>query len=254
MLQNDDNLFWIQDALHAPQPLTPISQVLMGDYLAEGFNHAFSQLGFSYRIEIKFVNYYYYMAIPALQSYTDETIKQEKAYEAKQLELVGRFSEDWHGKYLPEIKQLGQKLKNNVLNNLSLENLLKYFAEYLSITSRLWTLHGLIFIPMFLAPSLFQEQNKQTLSGLSHNSTQMATALWEIRTLIMDSKLTMHQIKDKVVLTKINQFLEHYGQRNEHFLELNPTFLGPQSDYLELNHTICMPLPQTGAAYAQCIC
>ena len=68
----DAERFWMQDTMHAPKPMTPISQVIGGDFIAHGFSEAFKKFSIPLRTHVQHFNNYYYMSMAPLDISQEE--------------------------------------------------------------------------------------------------------------------------------------------------------------------------------------
>jgi phosphohistidine swiveling domain-containing protein len=204
---------WVHDRLHAEHPVSPAAQVLQGEYLAEGFNQAFKENNLAHRVHVKFFNDFYYMNIPPLQAHLNDVEHDERIFAANVKEYTKQWAENW----LPRIQAHHQAFNHYALNDVCGE-----FSDFLKRTQDLWTIHGLNFIPMFIAPSVFLRIGKTLCEGdqthalnailsLNNESTAMGFALGELAQAYDSEKLQV--------------FLQRYGERSDQYIEItSPTW------------------------------
>jgi len=92
--------FWMFDHVHAPRPLTPLSQEILMSALTEGFSAALEEVGYPLGIRFRAVNYYCYCTLaPHAESAALPPAGQSDAIAA----LISSLAELWEREWLPSI-------------------------------------------------------------------------------------------------------------------------------------------------------
>lgn len=237
-----DEKCWVHDALHAPDPFSKSAQVIQGQYLADGFNKAFDTYGLKHRVHVKFFNDYYFMNIPLFQTHVNSPEEDKHI-----LDSVQTYEQNWHDAWLPKIRAHHQAF--DAYSYQSKAMLAQEFADFLERAQDLWFIHGLNFLPMFIAPHLFAEhcetlglpQDVSPLEAVTNNDNQtlsMGAALFDfvqkVRSstdniklfeasdseLILNSIIPGHDLFDA-----LEAFSIKYGLRNGSYIDIaQPTW------------------------------
>ncbi|MCP4404669.1 MAG: hypothetical protein GY801_46115, partial [bacterium] len=250
---SDAKKFWMQDTMHAPFPITPVTQVIAGTYLAEGFTKAYKEYSIPLQVNIEFQNGYYYMAMTPIVATPEEMAEFEKQSHEKCEQAVTDYKNLWENHWLPEIQQHIHFIHDIDVENASLDELRAHFEQTLQRIQRLWVIHFLNATPMLLSPSLFEEMYRdifesedtfealKLLQGLENYSTKSGLGIWELSRLAAQNTVVAEIFgayeaasvlevlqstpESKTFVTELQAFLQEYGKRNEHFVEIDgPTW------------------------------
>src|SRR5438552_10381241 len=94
--------FWMFDQVHAPRPLTPLSQEVFLGALTEGFCAALKEVGYPLGICFRAVNHYAYCTLTPHAETAGATAAQPTGHDAIGA-LISRFGERWESEWLPSI-------------------------------------------------------------------------------------------------------------------------------------------------------
>lgn len=245
----DEKRFWMQDAMHAPAPVTPLSQGFGGAYLAEAFAEAFAHYSIPLDVKVKFFNNYYYMALTPRDLPKEEMEAMGKASQQKCEEVIGNYGKLWNEEWLPEIIEHVQFLEKFDVVSASDEDLKNHFFDFQKRVKRLWCIHFLNAVPQVLGFSmfdeiycdLFQPTDKFEPLGLvdcvKNKTVDCGIAIWKLSQAVANN-INLNELfqkgNPKEILdvlqqtsddddfkTQWNEVLDEYGRRNEHFIELN---------------------------------
>lgn len=251
---SDEKKFWMQDVMHAPLPFSVASQVIGGTYVAEGFTTAFKEYSIPLEVDIEFQNGYYYMAMTPIDETPEQMAKLEKLSQEKSEHTVTNYTSLWENQWLPEIKKHTHFIHDFDIENAPLDQLTVHFEQSLERIKRLWVIHFLNAVPQILVPSIFEEMYRDVfgsqdtfealklLQGLENHSTRSGLEIWKLSLLaaqdaavaeIFNSHdaesvwdLLKSKFKSSDFVIKFQAFLDEYGKRNEHYIELDgPTWL-----------------------------
>ncbi len=251
---SDAKKFWLQDIMHAPFPITPVTQVIGGTYIAEGFTKAYKEYSIPLRVDVGFQNGYYYMAMTPIEATPEEMAELGKQSQEKCEQVVVDYKNLWENHWLPEIQEHIRFIHDFDIENAALEELTMHFEQTLQKIKRLWMIHFLNAVPMLLSVSLFEEMYRdlfedddtfealKLLQGLENHSTKSGLEIWKLSRLAAQntvvaeifnahaaaSVLEVLQSKpeSKAFVTELQAFLQEYGKRNEHYAEIDaPTWL-----------------------------
>lgn len=250
----DADKFWQQDAMHAPKPITPVTQVIGGTYIANGFTEGFRQYSIPLEVNVIFQNGYYYMAMTPLALSHSELAELEKQSQEKCEQAVIDYRDLWENKWFPEVQEHTRFIEDFDVENTSLDSLTAHFKESLVRIKRLWVIHFTNVVPMVLAPSLFEETYRdlfddlttfealELLQGLENHSTVSGLEIWKLSRLATQNEAVAatfdtHDAADvweelsgnpacEAFVEQVKRFLHQHGKMNEHYIELNgPTWL-----------------------------
>ncbi len=251
---SDEKKFWLQDTMHAPLTISVVSQVIGGTYLAEGFTTAFKEYSIPLEVDIEFQNGYYYMAMTPIDKTPEQMAELEKLAQEKSEQTVANFTSLWENEWLPEIKKHTHFIHDFDIENAPLDKLTVHFEQSLERIKRLWVIHFLNSAPQIMIPSIFEEMYRDVfesqdtfealklLQGLENHSTRSGLEIWKLSLLAAEDaavaeifnshdaqsvwNMLKSNSKSSGFVEKFQAFLDEYGMRNEHYVELDaPTWL-----------------------------
>jgi hypothetical protein len=157
--------FWMFDHVHAPRPLTPLSQEILMSALTEGFSAALKEVGYPLGIRFRAVNYYCYCTLtPHAESTASPPAGQSDAIAA----LISSIRERWETEWLPSILPGLEQLRTLDYGALSDQALLAALHDLRRDLVARWRIHGFL---------LFSYQTASTFddfyTGLFHPSDPM---------------------------------------------------------------------------------
>ncbi len=246
---SDEKKFWMQDTMHAPFPITPAAQVIGGTYIARGFTEAFKEYSIPLKVGVEFQNGYYYMAMSPIDATPQQMAELEKQSQEKCEKAVANYTSLWENQWLPEIKKHIHFIHDFDIENAPLDKLVAHLERSLERIQRLWEIHFLNSVPEILVSSVFEEMYRdifeshdtfealKLLQGLENHSTRTGLEIWKLSRLVAqdagiakifdsyDASSVWDELKSKHessdFVTKFQAFLDEYGKRNEHFVELD---------------------------------
>ena len=238
---DEQDLFWTQDRMHAPDPVVPLDADVW--FLAyRSFDLAAAAYEMPIRVRSRCLNTYFYMAVePAFPA--DQMEAQGKRSEERLNEAMGRLESSWKDEWLPEIQSHLAWWAAFDLAGASTPSLTEHLRETVKRMDRIWYVHFLIGFPAYVAMSEFDELYRdlfgkedqfgayKMLEGRDNKTLEGARALWALsqkaRVLPeVGAVLQQHQpteIMDALGDTSTGRafrdefraFLEIYGQRGD---------------------------------------
>lgn len=238
---------WMQDRMHAPEPMTPMSFWFAQNGFAVGTNIALTRFDAPVRFNLARINTYYYMAI-APHVPPEEIHAIEERIAQTMPRHVATFASRWDAEWLPELKSTWAKYSAIDGSKLSMPDLLKRLDDLLAIYIRAWDIHFSMLMPAFVGFGLFKDMHNgllggdsqlspyKLLQGLDSMSLEVGRALWTLsRAARADPAL--HAIIESTTsgelraalgtspagqgyLAKVDAFLAQYGKRSDTVQEL----------------------------------
>src|SRR5687768_17827003 len=105
---------------------------------------------------------------------------------------MGRLSEAWNGDFIPEIKQYLAEWETFDLRGASLPELVTHLDAAIARNRRLYEIHMLVWFPMMMAISMFDDLYRdllggegsfnayRLLQGLENKTVESGRALWQL--------------------------------------------------------------------------
>jgi pyruvate,water dikinase len=180
---------WAQDRMHAPKPMTPLSHWFANNGFRLGANKAVSAYNAPVAFHCGHFNYYYYMAIaPSVppEEMPEAGQLAEKALVAAMPEIERRWREEW----LPELKATWEAWEQYDLDAATLPELFGRVEEMRALYERIWEIHFLLLVPVFIGFSEFRDmytglfpgchelEPLRLLQGFDNKSLEAGRAFW----------------------------------------------------------------------------
>ena len=237
----DERLFWQHGRLLFPDPMTPLDFSYQ-QILCRGADRAFEAYDIPMRGEHRHINTYYYCASvfqPDPPGETEaRTIRSREKLDAAMAELGERWETEW----LPEIRSHLDFWESYDLEGASPEALAGHLEETRHRTERSWEIHFLLYCPMTLAVSLFEEMYRDLfgesgqsapyslLAGFRNKNIESGRAVWELSrqaTTLPGVRETLagndaadvagklgNSAEGREFLRHLDQYLREYGRRS----------------------------------------
>jgi pyruvate,water dikinase len=152
---DEQRLFWTQDRMHAPEPVTPADAVIWVQSYG-GINAAAEHYELPIRVHCRCINSYVYMAV-APNVPPDQMEAQGKRADERMKDAMGRLDPLWSDEWLPEIKSHLAWWAAFDLRGASTPSLVSHLNETMARLERIWQLHFRIVLPVYMAMSQFDE-------------------------------------------------------------------------------------------------
>lgn len=248
----DADAFWQFDRVHAPRPLTPLSQDLLLPAFGEGMNAALDEIGYPHRFAMRSVNNFAYLGIissPAHGEALDKLLAEHTHLAASN---SARLASLWQQQWLPSIQPGLERLRAAQYASLKDAELLSVLAELRADLANRWRIHGRVLL-VYLAASTFEEFYREHLNpadptepylllhGFPTMALQSSRGLWRLSRRVAASplltstfqnspaarlpELLTEKAEGRAFLVELHDYLEIFGWRNDAIFELaDPTW------------------------------
>lgn len=239
--------FWQWDKMHAPRPLTPLSQDFMFDNVSSGFTAGMDELGCPLGFAMKTVNYYRYAAMYPLDPPGQDNPARRARYARTMSEVLPRMGELWEKEWLPSILPALKKARETNYASLSDSQLLATLEEQRKDVHNRYTVHGKINF-VTISASMFADFYNEVFSpedptepyailqGFPTRSLDAGRGLWRLSRKIKQGA-ALRQVFEKSEPSQITAQLEKTPEGKE-FLKDFRAYLdefGWRSDAFDLS-------------------
>jgi len=211
----DADLFWSQDRLHYPDPVTPLEFSFIEGAVDAGLGKALRHYDIPLTLLNRHLNgYAYFCVLP--DALADDAAATLAAQSARKLGVaMDNLLLLWQSQWLPEIQQHLAFWQHYPLGTAALPDLVHHLNDSEAHFKRVWELHFLLFLPSMLAISRFvdlytdwlkpsdEHAAYQLLTGFDTQTMQSAEALWRLSRQILASPALIacfrHQSAEQVL-------------------------------------------------------
>jgi phosphohistidine swiveling domain-containing protein len=251
---DDEQLFWMHDAMHFPDPLTMLDDdVLIRTLERHGFTRAAEFYEMPIRPHARRINTYHYRAMVPVTASPEEMRAIGKRSQERLETVMYQLSDLWREEFLPEIKQYLEYWDGFDLHGASMPELLSHLDETTNRLERLWEIHFRVAFPMGLAPSMFEEfygdlfgtedpfEAYRLLQGLSNKTVESGQMLWqlsrkalympEVRKILEEKSAAEVPVafeesaEGREFLAELRAYLDEYGHRGDKWGLSYPTWV-----------------------------
>lgn len=251
---DDARRFWTLDRMHWPAPVTPLDFAL---YHATVFEHGFNRAAQAYelptRVQVRRINTYRYSATMTLAESPNAAKERDQRIRGRMDAAMVDLADAWHREFLPEIKRHLNYWENYNLLGSSMPALLAHLDETVARTKRLVEIHFLIWFPLMLALSTFDDLYRRLfrsetsleayrlLDGFDNKTLETDRALWYLSRLARSCPEVRGAIEERdaddvvvalgqssegqTFLRELRAFLFEYGQRSNGWDVSSPTWI-----------------------------
>jgi pyruvate,water dikinase len=240
------------DPMHFPHPLTPLTESTLGPAFEAGFTTAAREQQTPIQAyEVRHRNHYRFERGVMVQPESEEEARHlGEAAEARAKQEIGLLLDRWYGEHLPGINAHLTRLRDMDVAGATSAELVAMLDEAQAIHQDLWTIHFRVAIPMLLALQLYDElyadlfggdegdAHALLVGGLSESVkagfglSDLAASARELRLteLIREtpSSELPRTLQDseagRAFLTKLDDYLDEYGLRQDLFEYATPTW------------------------------
>jgi pyruvate,water dikinase len=240
----DEQLTWVHDAVHWPDPMPPLAFEIAGHALAQGL-HAAAR---SYElpvgdVRVRRINMYRYQATVPLVSASEEEegVRKTRSRDKLRAAITG-LGELWTDEWRPEIERHLAYWEDFDLPGAPISTLCAHLDETLARVTRIWEIHFVLHYPMHRAIKQFTSLHQELfgggeldayrlLQGFDNRTLQMGRALWELSRRALASRPVVEAIQSyaaadalavlgrseegRVFLGELAAYLKEYGCRRE---------------------------------------
>lgn len=237
----DEALFWTQDQLHYPDPVTPLEFSLIEYGVDAGLTSAARAYDIPLTIHDRHINSYLYLAVESHLLSKAEAEATSARSTQKLHDAMATLLATWERTWQPEIKDHLAWWDDFDYTTATLPVLRDRFVETLTRWQQIWRLHFLLLVPSQLAMSEFADlytdlfedaepfEPYELLGGFSSNTVESCQQLWSISRRVLELPkmvdLFMSDVGPELVLTLktssdgqdilalLEQYLRSHGQR-----------------------------------------
>jgi rifampicin phosphotransferase len=189
----DERMFWFQDNLHFPVPVTPINASLFQAAFAEGTTRAISKLSMPIAGLGTMVQngYLYLAAIPVLEP---PEVLAARFEEMKRIvmEIGPTVLHDWRTEFEPEVLRRAARVLDFDFARASTHEIAQLVTSLYEDLAAIWEIHMRVNIPPMNAVFGFEEflqhvvgddavtQSRQLLQGFDNKSVALGQELWAL--------------------------------------------------------------------------
>src|SRR5712691_2037880 len=177
---------WEQEAVHFPDPITPMDRDLSAQQITDGFNKGAAYYRLPIEQRLRSLNTYAYIANVPLPPPPDGVD------EAKLGATMGNLGALWEQEWLPDIKQQIAYWDGFDLRGADMAALRVHLDETVRRIRRLWEIHFQLAFPMLMAVSFFEETYQDLfadvnqlavyalLTEVENRTVEGSRALWKL--------------------------------------------------------------------------
>jgi pyruvate,water dikinase len=239
--------FWVFDQVHAPRPVTPLSEEILLGALTEGFCTAMREVGYPSGIVMRVVNRYGYLALLPHVGPDGTPLDLPAWDEQSSAASIDGLGERWEREWLPALLPGLERVRTLDYGALSDAALLTTLDDLRRDLIDRWRIHGYL-VFSYQAASTFDDFYQATfapvdptepyllLSGFETRALDTHRGLWRLsRTIRQSDRLTrlltetaptgwLPALEDsdegRALLAELGAFLGEHGWRIDAILEL----------------------------------
>ena len=249
----DAALFWQHDAMHFPDPLSPMESAMIERAIGHGFTYGVRAYNAPLAaMEVRTINGYQYQSMVPMTGTPDEMAAQGALAEASVRAAIAAIDELWSERILPEVREHLGFWDSFDLEGATRAALAAHVEQTWERLLRVWELHFLVVIPAYLAISEFDElyrglfpdsgplESYRLLEGLPNMTVEVGQALWrlsrsaiasrEVRDVFeshdgADIPLALYRSSaGRAFLAELEAYLDRYGRRADTWTIVAPSW------------------------------
>ena len=186
---------WFFDRMHAPEPVSAAD----AESFRFAYDHGTTAAAAAYELPLRAVsrriNTYLYAALVPLDLPPEEAAARGQRSGARIDAAMAGLGERWRGEFLPEVRRSLAAWEALDLASAPLPELIRRFDEGLAVTERLYEIHMLVWFPMMIAISSFDDLYRdlfgrgepagafdayRLLQGFENKTVEGGRALWQL--------------------------------------------------------------------------
>ncbi len=239
--------FWAFDKMHAPRPITPLSQDLVMATISRGFTQAQAEYDCPVVASSKAVHHYFYLSFhphPDPAEIEDRMTRYMGMVD-KTVPLVGKR---WQNEWLPLIRDRNEAERDVDYSAMSDEELFARYHEMTRWMEQMWYIHGHINFALISGAALSDFYSEvmqpadpteayQILQGYHTRPVDAAHGLWSLSRVVRNTP-ALAQIFDETpprqlatqlatsqegrdFLAQLDEYLYDFGWRSDAVYDLN---------------------------------
>jgi len=258
---DDAQHFWIQDRMHAPDPITPLDQAF-AERVYAGMSAGAERFDLPVRIACRRINTYLYWAVVPTPGPATAMEAQAQRSNARFRAVFARIGDIWRNELLPEVQEHIQYWATFDLAGASPSALRAHIDQTVDRHARLFDLHFRVVTPKHVVLSLFEELYRELfpgdepfsafrlLEGFENKTLETDRELWrlsqvaranpEVRQALLDHPASevpgvLADNEDAAVFrSRLHEFLLAYGRRSGKPFQLSaPAWIEDPTPVLE---------------------
>lgn len=238
--------FWAFDKMHAPRPITPLSDDLVANPLAEGFTTAQAMYDSPIAVTNRHFNYYMYVSFHPIGD-EGELADRLTRYRDTLAEKVPNVGRRWVEEWEPKIIEANLAEKATDYSSMSNAELIAKLDEMKERMTFMWHVHGHINFVLISSAAfcdLYDEimepedptEAYQALQGFETQSLKASRGLWKLSRQIRQNRelvelFNANQGRDlaaaleasdvgRAFMTDLRAYLEDFGWRSDAVYDL----------------------------------
>lgn len=239
--------FWAFDKMHAPRPLTPLSQDLVMATISRGFTQAQAEYDCPVVASSKAVNHYFYMAF---HPHPDPAVIEDRMtrYMGMVEQTVPLIGKRWANEWFPMIRERNEAERDVDYSQMSDEELFARYHEMTRWMEQMWYVHGHINFALISGAALSDFYDEvmqpddpteayQILQGYHTRPVDAAHGLWSLSRTVKHSPVLSRLFDEhpprelasklqeseegRAFLTELDAYLYDFGWRSDAVYDLN---------------------------------
>jgi rifampicin phosphotransferase len=239
--------FWAFDKMHAPRPLTPLSQDLVMATISRGFTQAQAEYDCPVVASSKAINHYFYMAF---HPHPDPAVIEDRMtrYMGMVEQTVPLIGKRWANEWFPMIRERNEAERDVDYSAMSDEELFARYHEMTRWMEQMWYVHGHINFALISGAALSDFYDEvmqpddpteayQILQGYHTRPVDAAHGLWSLSRKVKHSPALSklfdeHPPRELVAkldeseegrafMAEVREYLYDFGWRSDAVYDLN---------------------------------
>lgn len=239
--------FWAFDKMHAPRPLTPLSQDLVMATISRGFTQAQEEYDCPVVASSQAINHYFYMAF---HPHPDPSVIEDRMtrYMGMVEQTVPLIGKRWTNEWFPMIRDRNEAERDVDYAAMSDEELFARYHEMTRWMEQMWYVHGHINFALISGAALSDFYDEvmqpddpteayQILQGYHTRPVDAAHGLWALSRKVKHSATLSklfeeHPPRELVVkldeseegrqfMAEVREYLYDFGWRSDAVYDLN---------------------------------
>jgi pyruvate,water dikinase len=258
----DAHLFFQQDKMHFPDPISPMEGEMLKVAIGRGFTYGAAAYDAPIdRVEVRIVNGYEYQSmVMATGTPAEMAARGELAGQAIRA-AIGRLDELWSEQILPEVRAHLGFWDAFDLAGATRAALSAHLIETWTRLARVWELHFQTVLPAYLAISEFDEcyrglfpdagplDSYRLLEGMPNMTVEVGQAMWRLSrraaaSATLRAVFATHGAEEipaalyvtsegRAFLAEIEQYVDRYGRRADKWSMLAPSWTEDPTPVIE---------------------
>src|SRR6266566_6566434 len=202
-IPTDVDAFWQFDRVHAPRPLTPLSQDVLLPAFGDGLTAALQEMGYPHGFAMRAVNNFGYLGFVPSAARGEALQHKLAEHRCAIAPIIPQLADLWERVWLPSILPGLERLRTLQYESLSDAGLLEAVADLRGDLAARWRIHGRILL-VYLAASDFEEFYRDHLKptdptepylllhGFPTRALESSRGLWRLSRLAATTPALAH--------------------------------------------------------------